>query len=48
MATRCRTQTVKFLPFSFATDIAARHTESWQQNGTLYDTFRLDILLPLL
>jgi hypothetical protein len=36
----------ELIPHKF-TDVAARHTESWQQGGTLHDTFRLDILLPL-
>jgi hypothetical protein len=36
----------ELIPHKF-TDVAARHTESWQHSGTLHDTFRFDILLPL-
>jgi hypothetical protein len=36
----------ELIPQKFV-DVAGRHTECWQQEGTLLDTFRLDILLPL-
>ena len=36
----------EYIPIKF-TDRAAQHTERWQQDGTLHDTFRLEILLPL-
>ena len=37
---------LEYIPNKF-TDCAAQHTERWQQEGTLHDAFRLEILLPL-
>ena len=37
---------VELIPNKF-TDCAAKHTGRWQLEGTLHDTFRLDIVMPL-